>query len=73
MSFLVIGSTGRLLGIILETLGGNYVRHAQYQKIFVLVGVVLFIVLGAVVFRKSFGNLFGLIYSAKPETEIKNN
>lgn len=51
IEFLVIGGTGRLFGTILLTLGGNYIRHEQYRRFFVLVGVALIVVLVAMVFK----------------------
>ena len=42
--FLAITGIGRLLGTVLETLGGNYIRHKQYQKLFILAGIALTII-----------------------------
>ncbi len=35
VEFLVIGTTGRLFGTILLTLGGTYIRHEQYQNFWI--------------------------------------
>jgi uncharacterized membrane protein YdjX (TVP38/TMEM64 family) len=51
IQFLVIGATGRLLGTILLGLGGDYIRHAQYSRFFVLLGVALLVVLVAMVYK----------------------
>ncbi|MCL4491396.1 MAG: VTT domain-containing protein [Nitrospirae bacterium] len=51
MEFLVIGGTGRLFGTILLTLGGNYIRHHQYGRFSILVGVALVVVLVAMAYR----------------------
>jgi uncharacterized membrane protein YdjX (TVP38/TMEM64 family) len=69
MQFFVIENTGRLLGIVLETLGGNYMRHAQYEKIFILVGVVFFIILNAVVFRNKLGKILDIMDFVEFEKE----
>ncbi len=50
--FLAIASAGRLLGTVLETLGGDYIRHEQYQSLFMLAGVAMAAVFVAMVFKK---------------------
>lgn len=49
--FIVIGGTGRLLGTVLLTLGGTYIRHQQYTQLFILIGVSLVIVFLALAYR----------------------
>lgn len=49
--FLAITGIGRLLGTVLETLGGNYIRHKQYMEIFVLAGIALTIIFLVLVFK----------------------
>jgi uncharacterized membrane protein YdjX (TVP38/TMEM64 family) len=49
--FLIIGTTGRLFGTILLTLGGSYIRHEQYQNFWVLTAVAVIVVLLAMLFR----------------------
>ncbi len=49
--FLVIGGVGRLFGTVLETLGGDYIRHDQYARLFILIGVALVMVLVAILYR----------------------
>lgn len=49
--FIVIGGTGRLFGTILLTLGGSFIRHQQYTRLFILVGVSLVIVFLALAYR----------------------
>ena len=51
MQFLVIGGTGRLFGTILLGFGGSYIRHAQYLRFFVLVGVALIVILIAMAYK----------------------
>lgn len=51
LEFLTITSIGRLLGTVLETLGGAYLRHEQYQELFILAGIALIIILLVLVFR----------------------
>jgi len=51
MQFLVIGGTGRLFGTILLGLGGDYIRHAQYSRFFVLVGVAVIVIIIAMAYK----------------------
>lgn len=58
IEFLVIGGAGRLFGTILLTLGGNYIRHHQYGKFSILVGVAIVVVLIAMAYRDKLERLF---------------
>jgi uncharacterized membrane protein YdjX (TVP38/TMEM64 family) len=49
--FLIIASVGRLLGIVLGTLGGAFIRHEQYHRLFILTGLGLLMVLLVMLFR----------------------
>jgi hypothetical protein len=44
IEFLAITSIGRLLGTVMETLGGDYIRRKQYQEFFILAGIALTII-----------------------------
>ena len=56
--FLVIGGTGRLFGTILLTLGGTYIRHHQYGRFFILLGIAITVVLIAMAYRDKLERLF---------------
>jgi uncharacterized membrane protein YdjX (TVP38/TMEM64 family) len=58
--FLVISGTGRLFGTILLTLGGDYIRHHQYGKFSVLVGVALIVVFIVMAYKDKLERLFRL-------------
>lgn len=58
MEFLVIGGTGRLFGTILLTLGGDYIRHHQYGRFSILVGIALIVVFIAMAYRDKLERLF---------------
>lgn len=58
MEFLVIGGTGRLFGTVLLTLGGDYIRHHEYGKFSILVGVALIVVFIAMAYRDKLERLF---------------
>lgn len=56
--FLVISGTGRLLGTILLTLGGSYIRNHQYYNFSILLGVAIVILLISMAFRDKIERLF---------------
>jgi uncharacterized membrane protein YdjX (TVP38/TMEM64 family) len=56
--FLIIGGTGRLFGTILLTLGGDFIRHDQYDKFFILVGVALVVIFIAIAYKDKLERLF---------------
>ena len=51
LEFLTIASTGRLLGTVLLTLGGAYLRQAQYFRFFTLCGVAVIAVFLAIAYK----------------------
>lgn len=56
--FLVIGGTGRLFGTILLTLGGDYIRHHQYGRFSILVGIAIIVVFVTMAYRDKLDRLF---------------
>lgn len=56
--FLVIGATGRLLGTVMLTLGGDYLRHEEYYKFFILTGVALTVILIALAYKDKLERFF---------------
>lgn len=63
IEFLVISTTGRLLGTILLTLGGTYIRNQQYYSFSILLGVVIIMVLLSMAYRDKLEKLFHKWYS----------
>jgi uncharacterized membrane protein YdjX (TVP38/TMEM64 family) len=61
-TFLLIGGTGRLFGTVLLTLGGDYIRHHQYGKFSILVGVALVVVFIAMAYRDKIERLFRILH-----------
>ncbi len=49
--FLIISTTGRLLGTILLTVSGSYVRSNQYKQLLVIVSVSIIFVLAGYLYR----------------------
>jgi uncharacterized membrane protein YdjX (TVP38/TMEM64 family) len=58
MEFLSIATSGRLLGTVLLTLGGTYLRKAQYFRFFSLCGVAVIAVFLAIAYKDKLENLF---------------
>ncbi len=58
--FLVIGATGRLLGTIMLTFGGDYLRNEEYYKFFVLAGIAIVVIIIAYVYKDKLERLFRL-------------
>lgn len=61
--FLAVSVTGRLLGTILLTLGGTYVRDERWVALYVVIGVGLAITLLAMVYRRRIERLFRRLHA----------
>ena len=77
MQFLVIGGTGRLFGTILLGFGGAYIRHEQYRRFFILVGIALIVVLIAMIYKDKIERWFRIWhikdYRNKKAKRVKKN
>ena len=49
--FLVISTVGRFMGTVLLTLGGDYIRHHQYYRFFLLTGIAIVVILLSMIYR----------------------
>jgi uncharacterized membrane protein YdjX (TVP38/TMEM64 family) len=58
LEFLAIATTGRLLGTILLTLGGTFLRNHQYYRFFLLSGAAVVIVFLTIVYRDRLEQIF---------------
>jgi uncharacterized membrane protein YdjX (TVP38/TMEM64 family) len=56
--FLIISTAGRFMGTALLTLGGDYIRHHQYYRFSVLLGLAIVIVLLSMVYKDKIERLF---------------
>jgi uncharacterized membrane protein YdjX (TVP38/TMEM64 family) len=65
--FIIVSSVGRVLGTTLLTLGGGYIRHQEYTKFFILVGVAAVVIVAAIAYRKKLEDLFRLLHSKSRE------
>jgi uncharacterized membrane protein YdjX (TVP38/TMEM64 family) len=62
LEFLVVGTTGRLFGTILLTLGGNYLRFEQYGRFSILLGAAVVLVAVAIIFRERLEKIFAFLH-----------
>jgi len=71
--FLIISTVGRFGGTVLLTLGGTYLRHQQYYRFSVLLGVAIVIIFLSMVYKDKLERLFRIwhINSRKKEREKK--
>jgi uncharacterized membrane protein YdjX (TVP38/TMEM64 family) len=56
--FLLISTVGRFLGTVLLTLGGDYIRHEQYYRFSVLLGLAIVIILISMAYRDKIEKIF---------------
>ena len=56
--FLAISTTGRFLGTVLFTLGGDYIRRHQYYRLSVLLGIAILIILLSMAYRDKIEKIF---------------
>jgi uncharacterized membrane protein YdjX (TVP38/TMEM64 family) len=72
--FLVISTIGRFMGTVLLTLGGDYIRHHQYYRFFILTGVAIVCIMLSMVYRDKVEKLFKKMHSTKkkPGDDSKN-
>jgi uncharacterized membrane protein YdjX (TVP38/TMEM64 family) len=63
--FLLVSTSGRLLGTTLLTLGGTFFRHRRYGALFTLAGVCLFVILLTMVYRETIERWFRRLRAAQ--------
>ena len=71
--FLIISTVGRFGGTVLLTLGGTYLRHQQYYRFSVLLGIAIVIIFLSMVYKDKLERLFRIwhINSRKKERRRK--
>lgn len=58
LEFLAIASSGRLLGTVLLTLGGSYLRKGQYRQFFLISGLAVVVVFLAMAYKDKLERMF---------------
>lgn len=62
VQFLLIAVSGRVLGTVLLTLSGNYLREGRYVELVLVTGVSVVLVLAALVWREALERRFRLLH-----------
>jgi uncharacterized membrane protein YdjX (TVP38/TMEM64 family) len=63
--FLIVSTSGRLLGTTLLTLGGTFFRHRRYGALFTLAGISIFIILLTMIYRETIERWFRRMRAAQ--------
>jgi uncharacterized membrane protein YdjX (TVP38/TMEM64 family) len=58
LEFLAIAATGRLLGTVMLTLGGTFLRDEQYYRFFLLTGIAVVLAILAIVYKDRLERFF---------------
>jgi uncharacterized membrane protein YdjX (TVP38/TMEM64 family) len=69
--FLIISTVGRFGGTVLLTLGGTYLRHQQYYRFSVLLGVAIVIIFLSMVYKDKLERLFRIWHISSRKKERK--
>jgi len=69
--FLIISTVGRFLGTALLTLGGDYIRHQQYYRFFVLSGLAIIIIMLSMVYRDKIEKVFQRWHTLADRASLK--
>ena len=71
LQFLVVGTVGRLLGTILLTLGGNYLRVEQYGRFLILLAVAATVIVLAMLYRDKLEKIVAHLHRKSLEKKAK--
>lgn len=73
--FLIISTVGRFGGTVLLTLGGTYLRHQQYYRFSILIGVAVIVIFLSLVYKDKLERIFRIwhISSRKKERDQKRD
>ncbi len=63
--FLVVSTTGRLLGTVLLTVEGSFFRHKRYAAFFTVLGVSMVVILLVMIYREAIERWFRRIRAAQ--------
>jgi uncharacterized membrane protein YdjX (TVP38/TMEM64 family) len=71
--FLVISTVGRFGGTALLTFGGSYIRHHQYYRFSILLGVAVILVFFSLVYKDRLEKLFRALHHGAAKGEKDKN
>jgi len=70
--FFVISTVGRFGGTVLLTLGGDYIRHHQYYRFSILVGVAIVVIFLSMVYKDQLERIFRIWHVSSRRKSRKN-
>jgi uncharacterized membrane protein YdjX (TVP38/TMEM64 family) len=70
--FLVISTIGRFMGTVLLTLGGDYIRHHQYSRFFLLTGIAIVSILLSMLYRQRIEGFFKHLHLSSDKTSPRD-
>ncbi len=73
MEFILICGTGRFFGTVLLTLGGDFIRHHQYYRFFILAGIAIIAVFFAMAYKDKIERLFRVLHVIEYRKKKKAN
>jgi uncharacterized membrane protein YdjX (TVP38/TMEM64 family) len=65
--FLIISTVGRFMGTLLLTLGGDFIRHEQYYRLFLLLSFAIVILFLSMVYREKIERFFQKLQTGGPD------
>lgn len=70
--FFVISTVGRFGGTVLLTFGGDYIRHHQYYRFSILVGVAIVVIFLSMVYKDQLERIFRIWHVSSRRKSRKN-
>lgn len=70
--FFVISTVGRFGGTVLLTFGGDYIRHHQYYRFSILVGVAIVVIFLSLVYKDQLERIFRIWHVSSRRKSRKN-
>lgn len=72
LEFTVIAGVGRLLGTVLLSLGGDYLRHHEYEKFLTLAGIAAVVMVVVWLFKENIERFFRIWHITRYRKKKKN-
>lgn len=70
--FLIIGGIGRLLGTILLTFGGYYIKNQQYSEFFILAGIAVIVILISIAYKEKIEKILRILHIKSNKNKRKD-
>lgn len=73
VNFTVIAGFGRLFGTVLLSLGGDYLRHHDYEKFLILAGIAVVVIVTVWLFKKQIERFFRIWHVSRYKKNKNKN